>query len=106
MSALPTRIGDTLLDFGDLDIPVCEEIRDAKTAVLNLEAWQKISRQTAEKLLSIQKEVDFTIILGGDCSILLGIFGAFYLSKKRVGLAQMKRWRISQHQCGLKNSWE
>lgn len=89
MSALPIRIGDALLDFGDLDIPVCEGIRDASTAVLNLEAWKKISRQIAEKLPSIQKKVDFTIILGGDCSILLGIFGAFYLSKRRVGLVSL-----------------
>jgi arginase len=37
-------------------------------------------------LLSIQEEADFVVILGGDCSILLGIFGAFSLVDKRVGL--------------------
>jgi len=33
--------------------------------------------------------VDFVIILGGDCSILLGVFGAFNLSNKRVGLVSL-----------------
>lgn len=47
---------DGLLDYGDLDIPVFEEIRDPSTKVLNIEAWKEISRQTAKKLLLIQKE--------------------------------------------------
>ena len=80
MSALQTRDGDALLDYGDIDIPVFEGTRDPTTKVLNLEAWKEVARQTAEKLLSIQKEVDFAIILGGGCSILLGIYGAFSLA--------------------------
>ena len=89
MSALHLDCGDRLLDYGDLDIPVFEGIRDPSTKVLNIEAWKKISRQTAKKFILIQKEVDFAIILGGDCSILLGIFGAFNLAGMRVGLVSL-----------------
>jgi len=89
MSALPIRNDDDLLDYGDLDIPVFEGQRDQRTKVLNLAAWKEISRHTARKLRSIQKEVDFTIVLGGDCSILIGIFGAFYLAGRRVGLVSL-----------------
>jgi len=89
MSALQLVYGDRLLDYGDLDIPVFEGIRDPITQVLNIEAWKKVAKQAADKLLSIQEKVDFPIILGGDCSILLGIFGAFNLSGTRVGLVSM-----------------
>lgn len=78
-----------VLDFGDLDIPVSEGIRDQRTKVLNLKAWTEISRQTAEKLRSIQTETDFTIVLGGDCAILLGICGAFHLADSRVGIVSL-----------------
>jgi len=86
LTGLKIRSGDALLDYGDLLIPVFDGHRDTSTRILNLNAWQAISRHTAKRLLSIQEEVDFVVILGGDCSILLGIFGAFRLADKRVGL--------------------
>lgn len=86
LSRLQIHSGDVLLDYGDLEIPVFEGNRDPSTKVLNLKAWKEISQHTAKRLLAIQKEADFVIILGGDCSILLGIFGAFRSADKRVGL--------------------
>jgi arginase len=86
LSSLQTGIRDTLLDYGDLEIPVFEGHRDPGTQILNLEAWKAVSRHAAKRLLSIQKEVDFVIVPGGDCSILLGIFGAFRLAHRRAGL--------------------
>ncbi len=86
LTRLKIRSGDSLLDYGDLLIPVFDGYRDPSTEILNLNAWKEISRYTAKKLISIQEEADFVIILGGDCSILLGIFGAFRLTDKRVGL--------------------
>jgi len=77
---------DKMLDYGDLLIPDFEGHRDLNTGILNLKAWKEIARHTAKRLLSIQEEADFVIIFGGDCSILLGIFGAFRLADKRVGL--------------------
>ena len=86
LTRLKIRSGDALLDYGDLLIPVFDGHRDPSTKILNLNAWKEISRHTAKKLLSIQEEADFVVILGGDCSILLGVFGAFSLANKSVGL--------------------
>ena len=86
LTRLKIRSGDALLDYGDLLIPVFDGYRDPSTEILNLNAWKEISRYTAKKLISIQEEADFVTILGGDCSILLGIFGAYRLTDKRVGL--------------------
>ena len=86
LTKLKIHSGDVLLDYGDLLIPVFDGHRDPNTRVLNLNAWKEISRQTANRLLSIQEEADFVVILGGDCSILLGIFGAFSLADRHVGL--------------------
>ena len=86
LTRLTIRSSDALLDYGDLLIPFFDGHRDPSTKILNLNAWKKISRNTAKNLLSIQEEADFVIILGGDCSILLGIFGAFRLADKRVGM--------------------
>ena len=77
---------DKLMDYGDLLISDFDGHRDLNTGILTLKAWKEIARHTAKRLLSIQEEADFVIIFGGDCSILLGIFGAFRLADKRVGL--------------------
>lgn len=89
LTGMQLRNGDTLLDYGDLPIPVFDGRRDPITKILNLNVWKEVSRVTAVKLRSIQKEVDFVLILGGDCSILLGIFGAFRLAEKHVGLLML-----------------
>ena len=89
LTKLKMRSGDALLDYGDLLIPVFDGHRDPSTKILNLNAWKEISRHTAKRLLSIQEEADFLVILGGDCSILTGIFGAFRLADKRVGLVML-----------------
>ncbi|MCP4694139.1 MAG: arginase family protein [Desulfobacterales bacterium] len=83
------RGGDAMKDYGDLQIPAFDGHRDPSAQILNLKAWKDISRHTAKKLLSIQEEVDFVILLGGDCSILLGVFGAFRLADRRVGLVTL-----------------
>ncbi len=73
-------------DYGDIDIPPFEGSRDPKTHVLNLTAWIETSRAAAEKFLRIGPGREFLVVLGGDCSILLGIFGAFSLDRTDVGL--------------------
>jgi arginase len=76
-------------DMGDIEIPAFSGIRDPDTSVLNIDAWMETSRRTAERMKSIINRREFLIILGGDCSILLGVFGAFALSKMRVGLMML-----------------
>ena len=89
IARLPIHSDDVLLDYGDLEIPVFDGHRDPRTKVLNMKAWKEISQHTANRLHAIQKEADFVILLGGDCSILLGIFGAFRLADRRVGLVSL-----------------
>jgi arginase len=82
------RSGTDVVDRGDLPIPRAENRRDPETQILNLRAWRATSRESAqavEALLGDGKD-SFLLVLGGDCSILVGIFGAFALRGSRVGL--------------------
>jgi arginase len=76
-------------DLGNIEIPAFSGIRDPGTSVLNLNAWKKISRRTSERLQFILDDGEFLIVLGGDCSILLGVFGAFALADMSVGLMML-----------------
>jgi arginase len=76
-------------DLGDIEIPTFSGIRDPDTSVLNIDAWMETARRTAQRLKSIMNRRGFLIILGGDCSILLGVFGAFALTEVRVGLMML-----------------
>lgn len=73
-------------DFGDIAIPRPEGHRDPKTRVLNLSALQETSRRLAAKLKEIVDPNEFSIVLGGDCAILIGIFGAFAARDINAGL--------------------
>jgi arginase len=84
-----SHINSTVDDLGDIDIPAFSGIRDQDTSVLNLNAWKEISRRTAKRVKSILDDGEFLIVLGGDCSILLGVFGAFALADMRVGLMML-----------------
>jgi len=76
-------------DLGDIEIPAFSGIRDPDTSVLNISAWKEISRRTAERMKFILDDGEFLIVLGGDCSILLGVFGAFALADMSVGLMML-----------------
>ena len=76
-------------DLGDIEIPPFSGIRDPVTSVLNVNAWKEISRRIAKRMKYILDDGEFLIILGGDCSILLGVFGAFFLADRSVGLIML-----------------
>jgi len=76
-------------DLGDIEIPAFSGIRDPDTSVLNLNEWVGVSRRTAEQMKAILNDGKFLIVLGGDCSILLGVFGAFALADMNVGLMML-----------------
>ncbi len=78
--------GVSVLDYGDIDMPPFEGTRDPETQVLNLSAWMDMSRAAAERILRIGFGKEFLLVLGGDCSILLGVFGAFSNDHRDVGL--------------------
>jgi arginase len=73
-------------DHGDIEIPKPEGYRDQKTRILNLRALQETSRLLATKLHETLDPNGFSIVLGGDCAILMGVFGAFTMRNIQVGL--------------------
>ena len=75
-----------LTDYGDIEIPQPEGFKDQKTGILNLSALQETSRRLAANLYGVVDSNDFSIVLGGDCAILIGIFGAFATKNIQVGL--------------------
>jgi len=80
--------GNTLIDLGDIEIPEFDNKRDEGTKILNLSTWLKTSERVARTISTIDQNV-FTLVLGGDCSILLGIFGGFALQNRRSGLIML-----------------
>lgn len=69
--------GHHVTDIGDLHIPSCTNKKDPITKVLNFDVWRDISLRLSKTLVDVLDEDCFSIVLGGDCSILMGIFDAF-----------------------------
>jgi arginase len=78
--------GAFVTDYGDIAIPKPEGYLDPQTRILNLGALQSTSRRLATKLSETLDPNRFSVVLGGDCAILLGIFGAFAARDIGVGL--------------------
>jgi arginase len=78
--------GQEVRDLGDLPIPRSENRRDQETNILNLIAWREVSERISREISGILEDKSFLLVLGGDCSILVGIFGAFANLETRVGL--------------------
>ena len=78
----------TVVDLGDIEIPGFDGKRDVETRILNLHTWLRTSERLAEAIAEVDQNA-FTLVLGGDCSILLGIFGGFALQGRRIGLVML-----------------
>lgn len=57
-----------------------------KSSVLNEEALHQFSSRLLDTVLSVIQQSEFPIVLGGDCSILLGIMPAVKLYNSSAGL--------------------
>lgn len=75
-------------DLGDVAIPEFDGDRDSETQILNLHTWLMVSERVAETIAQVDDKA-FPVVLGGDCSILLGIFGGFALQDRQVGLVML-----------------
>ncbi len=78
--------GNEVDDLGDLSVPPAEGIRDLVSRILNFSAWHNLTGKLANKLYDVIDGDTFTLVLGGDCSILTGIFSALSWWDSRVGL--------------------
>ncbi|MHA1934696.1 MAG: arginase family protein [Candidatus Thorarchaeota archaeon] len=69
--------GHHVTDIGDLTIPSCTNKKDSTTKVLNFDVWRDVSLRLSKTLVDVLEKDTFPIVLGGDCSILVGIFDAY-----------------------------
>jgi arginase len=63
-------------DCGDLPIPAADGVRDSDTNVLNWSSWQAVTGCVAESIREILAAGGWPLVVGGDCSILVGIMAA------------------------------
>jgi arginase len=78
--------GHSVTDLGDLSGFQFQEIRDLETGILDFDLWIDLSNALSRKLGAILERRSFPLLLGGDCSMLVGIFSAFAQRNTEVGL--------------------
>jgi arginase len=78
--------GHSVTDLGDLSGFQFHEIRDAETGIEDLDMWIDLSNSLSSKLDKILKREAFPLLLGGDCSMLVGILSAFARRDTEIGL--------------------
>ncbi len=78
--------GHAVTDLGDLSGFQFQEIRDPETGIKDLNLWIDLSNNLSRKLGAILDRESFPLLLGGDCSMLVGIFSAFPQRNTGVGL--------------------
>ena len=78
--------GHSVTDLGDLSGFQFQEIRDPETGINDLDLWVELSNSLSRKLGTILSREAFPLLLGGDCSILVGILSAFARRDSEVGL--------------------
>jgi arginase len=78
--------GHSVTDLGDLSGFQFQEIRDPETGINDLDLWVGLSNSLSRELGMILDREAFRLLLGGDCSMLVGIFSAFAQRDTKVGL--------------------
>jgi len=78
--------GHSVTDLGDLSGFQFQGIRDLETGIKDFDLWIDISNALSRKLGAILERGSFPLLLGGDCSMLVGIFSAFAQRDIQVGL--------------------
>ena len=78
--------GHSVTDLGNLSGFQFQEIRDLETGIKDFNLWIDLSNDLSRKLGAILDRGSFSLLLGGDCSMLVGIFSAFARRDTEVGL--------------------
>jgi arginase len=78
--------GHSVADLGDLSGFQFQEIRDLETGIKDFDLWIDLSNALSRMLRAILDRESFPLLLGGDCSMLVGIFSAFAQRDTKVGL--------------------
>lgn len=69
--------GHSVNDLGDLVGFQFLNIRDPETGISDLRTWVALSAHFSKKVGEMLDREAFPLLLGGDCSMLVGIIGAF-----------------------------
>lgn len=86
LKALLQSKGNSVNDLGNLTGFLFQGIRDTETGISDLEQWIDLSNILAKTLREILARRSFALLLGGDCSMLVGVCAAFARRNTRVGL--------------------
>jgi len=78
--------GHSVTDLGDLSGFQFQENRDLETGILDFDLWIDLSNALSLELGTILERESFPLLLGGDCSMLVGIFSAFAQRDTEIGL--------------------
>ena len=81
-----TSRGHTVTDLGDLAGFQFLNIRDPETEISDYHAWVALSAHLSIKVSDMLEREAFPLLLGGDCSMLVGIMAAFGNRRTPVGL--------------------
>ena len=76
----------SIRDCGNLPIPAADGVRDSGTGVLNWSSWQAVTGQVAESIREILAAGGWPLVVGGDCSILVGIMAGALQVEAPCGL--------------------
>jgi arginase len=74
-------------DAGDVDATIDDPNRDARTGVIGLEQIRRASSEIASAVAAVLDEGGKLLVVGGDCTILVGALAAAKEELGRVGLA-------------------
>jgi arginase len=77
---------DLAADAGRVDPPAYDPKKDPETHILNPLGIREYSKDLAEKVSFVIKGNQFPLVLGGDCSILIGNMLALRQTGRRYGL--------------------
>jgi len=59
-------------DWGDVPIPVAENVRSSSTGHLNWQSWKSVTEYVAFAVRRVLSEGGWPLLVGGDCSVLIG----------------------------------
>ena len=78
--------GHSVTDLGDLSGFQFQEVRDPKTGIKDFDLWIDLSEAISKKLGGMVDREVFPLMLGGDCSMLVGILLNFARRETDLGL--------------------
>ena len=85
LSSLKAR-GHTVTDFGDMTGIQYTNQTGHQTGITDYEQWIALSEGLSRDVLPLFSRQAFPLILGGDCSLLVGVFSGIKTIENRVGL--------------------